>query len=187
MKDKKEGSSDILMSNLVGLELLTPEAVTFEKKNLVPSDVNLSMLLSISPQQLISVKAKLIGLREPELVTMSQFSLDKAEGVLVDEHGTVKITFWGDDIQKVRSGKTYYFSNLRLKKNKMNGELYVNPAKGNSTITEAEPFEKTLDIPEGFLWSLQLSLLNWKLLMWQMQNMTIAVCQSCATKKSNKM
>ena len=92
------------------------------------------MLSSISPQQLISVKAKLIGLREPELVTTSQFSLDKAEGVLVDEHGTVKITFCGDDIQKVRSGKTYYFSNLRLKKNKINGELYVNPAKGNSSI-----------------------------------------------------
>ncbi len=86
MKDKKEGSSDILMSDLVGLELLTPEAVTFEKKNLVPSNVNLSMLSSISPQQLISVKAKLIGLRQPELVTTSQFSLDKAEGVLVDEH-----------------------------------------------------------------------------------------------------
>ncbi len=63
MKDKKEGSSDILMSDLVGLELLTPKAVTFEKKNLVPSDVNLSMLSTISPQQLISVKAKLIGLR----------------------------------------------------------------------------------------------------------------------------
>ncbi len=26
--------------------------------------------------------------------------------------------------------------------------MYVNPAKGNSTITEAEPFEKTLDILE---------------------------------------
>jgi hypothetical protein len=90
----------------------------------------------------------LIGLGEPELVTKPQFSLNKAKGALVDQHGTVKITFWGDDIQKVKSGKTYYFNNLRLKKNKINGELYVNPAKGNSHITEVEPFGKTLDIPE---------------------------------------
>lgn len=47
MKDKKEGSNDILMSDLVGLEFLTPEAVTFEKKALVPSDLNLSVLSSI--------------------------------------------------------------------------------------------------------------------------------------------
>lgn len=148
MKDKKEGSSDILMSDLVGVELLKPEAVTFEKKSLVPSQVNLSMLGSISQQQLVSIKAKLIALREPEIVTTPQFSLNKADGVLVDEHGTVKITFWGDDIQKVENGKTYFFRNLRLKKNKMNGELYVNPAKGFSSITEAEAFEKTLDVPE---------------------------------------
>ena len=54
--DKKDGSTDLLMSDQVGLELLTPEAVNFERKALVPSDLNLSMLSSISPQQLISVK-----------------------------------------------------------------------------------------------------------------------------------
>ena len=147
--DKKEGSSDLLMSDLVGLELLTPEAVDFEKKDLVPSNLNLSMLSSISPQQLISVKAKLIGLQDPQIVTTPKFSLNKAEGILVDEHGTVKITFWGDDIEKVESGKTYYFTSLRLKNNKINGELYVNPAKGNSNITEADPFEKNIKHSRG--------------------------------------
>ena len=145
--DKNEGSRDLLMSDLVGLELLTPEAVNFEKNDLVPSNLNLSMLSSISPQ-LISAKAKLIGLQDSQIVTTPKFSLNKAEGNLVDEHGTAKITFWGDDTEKVESGKTYYFTNLRLKINKINGELYVNPAKGNSNITEAEPFEKILNIPE---------------------------------------
>ena len=82
------------------------------------------------------------------MVTTPKFSLNKAEGVLVDQHRTVKVTFWEDDIKKVESGKTYNFTNLRLKINKTNGELYVNPTKGNRSITETDPFEKTLDIPE---------------------------------------
>ena len=65
-----------------------------------------------------------------------------------DVFGTVKITLWGNDIAKVKNGNAYYFTNLRLKKNRMNGELSVNPTKGNSSIEECEPLPKTLNIPE---------------------------------------
>lgn len=148
MDDKKEGSSDILMGDFVSVELLAPEDVDFEKKNLIPTDLNLSMLPSISPQQLITLKAKVICLQDAQMINTPQSSLKKADGVLVDQHGTVKIILWEGDIDKVENGKTYQFNNLRLKKNKFTGELYVNPAKGNSTISECGAFETTLDIPE---------------------------------------
>lgn len=48
MNDKKEGSTDILMGDFVNLELLTPKDIAFQKKNVVPTDLNLSMLLHIS-------------------------------------------------------------------------------------------------------------------------------------------
>ena len=160
MNDKKEGSTDILMGDFVNLELLTPKDIAFQKKNVVPTDLNLSMLSSISVQQLITLKAKVIGLQDAQIVNTPQSSLKKADGVLVDECGTVKIILWESDIDKVQNGKTYQFNNLRLKKNKFTGELYVNPAKGNSNITECEPFTTTLDIPEDIPIELTTSTIN---------------------------
>lgn len=148
MNDKKEGSTDILMGDFVNVEMLAPEDIDFEKKDILPPDLNLSMLPLITVQQLLSLKAKVVCLNAVEMVTTPQCSLKKVDGVLVDEYGSVKITLWEDDIEKVEKGKTYQFKNLRLKKNKLTGEIYVNPAKGNSSITECEAFETILDIPE---------------------------------------
>ena len=51
-------------------------------------------------------------------------------------------------LKKVKAGEKYEFENLRLKKNRYNGELYVNPAKAMGSISKSEPFEEVLFIPE---------------------------------------
>jgi hypothetical protein len=148
MHDRKEGSTDILMSEYVIVEELKPEDVPFSKEELLPSDLNVSMLASISPQQLISLKAKLIHVGEVETVKTPHSTLRKCDGLLVDPSGSVKITLWEDDVGKVTEGETYEFKNLKLKKNNFSGQLYVNPAKGISSITPSEGFTEALSVPE---------------------------------------
>ncbi len=86
VEEKKDGSTDILMND-VDLELMSKDDVEFERKNIVPADLNLSMLSLLSLQQLISLKAKVINLKDPEKVRAAQFSLDKADATLVDRLG----------------------------------------------------------------------------------------------------
>ena len=70
------------------------------------------------------------------------------EGLLVDVHGSAKILFWEDDIRKVEAGETYEFKNLRVKKDRFNGNLYVNPAKGIGCISLCESFDCDLFVPD---------------------------------------
>ena len=146
--DKKEGSTDILMSDNVVIDHLEVKEVSFPRKDLVPNSLNLSMLGTISLHQLITVKGKIIGLQQPQKVKMPECVLNKVDALLVDPHGSVKIVLWEDDIHKVKEGETYKFKNLRIKKNKNSGELYVNPAKGNCVISKCAPFKDKLAVPE---------------------------------------
>ena len=136
------------MSEYVVVEGLKPEDVPFTKQQLIPSDLNVSMLASISLQQLINLKGKLIHVGEVETVNTPHSVLKKREGLLVDPSGSVKITVWEDDVYKVEEGETYEFINLRLKKNTFTGQFYVNPAKGFSNIIRTEPFTEALFVPE---------------------------------------
>ena len=129
--------------------------VEFQKRDLLPQDFNLSKITSVPSNQLINVKAKLTCLEPAETVHFRDTTLQKANGLLVDEHGTIKIILWQDDISKVEDGGTYQFKNLRLKKNKVNGELYVNPAKHGSQITPSPSFTtnpaEPKDVPTEFV------------------------------------
>ena len=147
VNDNKHGSTDISMGDNIVVEKLSQENVSFEKQNLLSADLNLSMLSTISSQQLVTLKAKLLHLQKEEMVNKPQGTLKMVEGLLVDEHGSVKINFWVDDAEKVVVGETYEFRNLRIKK-KMNGKLYVNPAKGLGTFSKCEEFKGNLYIPD---------------------------------------
>lgn len=103
----------------------------------------------ISPNQLLTIKAKIIILQEPRNVNMENCILQKVDALLIYAYGSTKIVLWEDDINKVQEGGTYEFQNFRLKKNKYNEELYVNPAKYYSTITECTAFEEPLAVPEN--------------------------------------
>ena len=54
--DKKEGSTDILMSDSVVIDQVECEDLTFQREELVPANLNLSMLSMISPNQLLTLK-----------------------------------------------------------------------------------------------------------------------------------
>lgn len=118
---------------------------------MVPPDLNLSMLSMVSVNQLVTLKAKIVNLKKAENVTFDgglDGTLKKVSAVLIDPYGSIKIVLWQDDCEKVKEGETYEFRNLRVKKNKFTQEVYVNPAKHDSTIIMCLPFEEVLAVPE---------------------------------------
>ena len=66
------------------------------------------------------------------------------EGQIVDTQGYSKIIFWQDICNQVNEGSTYFFENLRVKRNNITKQLYVNTAKSGSVITDTEPFTEVL-------------------------------------------
>jgi len=129
------------------VQQLQDKDLAFLKQDLVPKDLNISMLPSLSLNQLITLKGKIINLQKPQKVHMGDCVLDKAEALLVDTSGSIQIVFWANDISHVKDNETYLFKNLRVKKNKFNGNTYVNPAKATSVITKCDPFEEALALP----------------------------------------
>lgn len=111
-------------------------------------------LLSIWFHHRQSIKAKVINIQPEANVNMPGGVLKKVEALLIDPHGLFKIVLWEEDIKKVKEGGTYEFRNLRVKRNKFNNEVYVNPAKHHSDITECDAFEEVLvaseNIPDEF-------------------------------------
>ena len=149
LPDKREGSTDILISDDVNIDPLQCSDMNFEREALVPGNVNLSMLCIVSPNQLLTGKAKIVNLQEPELVSMGKPMFKKMDAFLIDQHGSVNIILWEGDIFKVKEGGTYEFHNIRVKKSKYNQEVYVNPAKNDSSITECSAFEGQFAVPEN--------------------------------------
>eukprot|EP00794_Sanderia_malayensis_P002084 gene2084-2362_t len=147
MKDKAAHSTDIIMNEKVIVQELP--SLNFECHDLVPKELNIQKLAEVSPQQMVTLKAKVCNLRkETTILQYSKNPLKKRDGLLVDPFGNIKIVFWEDDINAVEEGKTYVFKNLRVKKNKMRSDMYVNPAKGCCTITPAVEFEEDLQYPQ---------------------------------------
>ena len=139
MSDKKEGSTDILMNDKVLLEEL--DSVDFERREIVPKGLTISGLLNIMPEQLIDLTAAVISLQKPSNVKANTDNpLRKQEGLLIDPTGSIKVILWELDVDQVEEGKTYFLRNLRLKKNKLSGDLFVNPAKDNSKICPSDAF-----------------------------------------------
>lgn len=141
-------STDILMGDNVVLKVIGESDVPFIRKELVPTNLNISMLTSIAVGQEITIKGKVIALQNPEQVGNSSEPLTKAEGWLVDPFGSIKIVLWEDDIAKVQNGTTYRFENLRLRKNPKSGEIYVNPSKSGSSIVPTTAFTEPVAIHE---------------------------------------
>ena len=73
---------------------------------------------------------------KPTLINLFQ----KQEGFLIDLTGSIKVILWDLDVDQVEEGKTYFFRNWQLKKNKLSGDLFVNPAKDNSKICPSDAF-----------------------------------------------
>ena len=143
------------MGNEVVIAHVKDEELPFGREDLVPPNLNLSLLATITPNQLITLRAKVVKLQKPKNVNHGGRTLQKVTGMLVDPFGCATIVLWGDDCDKVEEGQTYKFTNLRVKKSSYNQGMYVNPAKHDSEITVCQPFEEALavldDVPEEFL------------------------------------
>ena len=139
LPDRNEDSTDILMNEKVVIQELP--SIDFERKELVPEELNIAKLSSIMPEQIIDLKAKVINLQKSgKIRTNSDNPLCKREGLLLDPSGSIKIVLWESDTEKIEEGQTYMFKSLRLKKNRLTGDLYVNPAKDISAISTTEEF-----------------------------------------------
>lgn len=149
LKDKKEGSTDILLGHNAVINQCESGELSFVKEEIITSALNLSMLPMISNNQLVNLKAKVVRLEKPQTVKLEDRALQKVNGVLVDPHGSVSIVLWEDDIGKVEEGGTYEFKNLRVKHNSFTNQQYVNPAKQDSSIEKCPEFAQPLAVPES--------------------------------------
>eukprot|EP00794_Sanderia_malayensis_P021336 gene21336-23411_t len=103
--DRKQDSNDILMNDKVMLEEL--DSVYFERREPVPEGLIISGLTTIMPEQLVNLKAKVINLQKPSSVnTNTDNPLQKQEGLIIDQTGSIKIVFWESDVGVVREFET---------------------------------------------------------------------------------
>ncbi|KAL9964249.1 hypothetical protein ACROYT_G027863 [Oculina patagonica] len=128
------------------VQLSQVDKLDFERKTL-PQTLNLSLLNSVFDGQLISIKAKLINLTAAKKFSSTKSAaLNKSEADLLDPHGSVRLTLWGDFTSQVTEGKTYHFTNLRVRKDTYNNNIHLNTAKTGCVIVEAVPFDEPLCI-----------------------------------------
>ena len=115
-------------------------------KQTMPEKMDITIIRSVSPGQLVSLKAKVAHLYPPKQVTIKTELLNLQECSIVDANGTIKFVLWGDYVGSVKQGETYYFQDVRVKYNKYENEIFINTAKSTSKISEAPPFEEVLSV-----------------------------------------
>lgn len=140
--DPKSNNKDLLMGPDV---LVQPVAnLDFPKVDLSKT-TDLLKIKSCYIGQLVTVKAKVVDLGRVKFVKSGK--LQMVEGTLVDAVGSMKIIFWEEFASAVVVGGTYIFKNIRVKKDKMTSEVYVNTAKNGTVITASNAFEAPLYTP----------------------------------------
>eukprot|EP00794_Sanderia_malayensis_P017179 gene17179-18908_t len=88
--DKDENSTDILVNDKLVIEEV--ESVDFQRKQLIPTELTIEKLTAIAPEQIITLKAKVINLQK---VSKGKINTDnlltKREGLLLDPSGCIKL------------------------------------------------------------------------------------------------
>lgn len=142
-RDPKPESTDILMNSNVSVEEIDP--LNFDAKS-QPSTTTIPSLSSVSNNQLLKLKATIVNISAPKRIKTVDGFKTKLDAVLLDPYGSIRIAIWEDFTKQIEEGKTYSFTNLRLKKN--NGhDIYVTTAKTGCHINETEPFDQKLASP----------------------------------------
>ena len=140
--DPKSNNEDLLMGADV---LVQPVAnLDFPKVDLLKT-TDLLKIKSSYIGQLVTVKAKVVDLGRVKLVKSGK--LQMVEGTLVDTVGSTKIILWEKFASAVVIGGTYIFKNIRVKKDRMTSNVYVNTAKNGTIITPSDAFETPLYTP----------------------------------------
>ena len=110
----------------------------------MPTTIDLSIIKTLCVGQLVCFKAKVNQLNKPKQVQSGR--LQMVEGILLDPSCTMKVILWQEFGNQVVEGYTYMFNNVRVKRDRLTKEIYVNTAKTGSTITLTDSFDEILPI-----------------------------------------
>ena len=77
---------------------------------------------------------------------MSSKNLLMQNLVIVDPSGTILLTLWEKYVHQVKQGNTYTFTNVRVRKDRVTGEIVVNSTESDTKIESATPFQEELPI-----------------------------------------
>lgn len=141
--EMKSNSEDIVIDESSEIEEC-PD-IDFTRKQL-PTNFSITQLKTVCVGQLVTVKAKVATLQE--IKEVNNGTLKFTEAILIDPTDSIKITIWEDHIGSIEQDKTYNFQNIRVKKNTLTNEVYVNTAKGDTTtISVTNDFQQQLALP----------------------------------------
>ena len=132
--DTKSNSEDILMGNDVSVEECFAD---FEKIEM-PTTLNLGNVKSVCLGQPVTVKAKVVSLHAQKHIRTKNLYLQEA--TLVDPHGKMKMMLWSEFIGTVKAGETYIFQDVKVKRDAITHDIFLNTAKSGTKITDATPF-----------------------------------------------
>lgn len=138
--DTKSNSEDILMGRDVCVEACS---ATFDKVEM-PTTLNLSNVKSLCLGQQVTLRAKVVSLHAPKHVKTK--NLDLQEATLVDPHGSIKMVSWAKFINSVNEGETYLFKAIRVNKDSLSHEIFLNTAKSVTQIEPTASFTEVLAI-----------------------------------------
>ena len=140
--DSKSNNEDLLMG--ADVSVLPVANLDFPKLDL-PETTDLLKIKSSYIGQLVTVKAKVVHLGRVQFVKSGK--LQMIDGTLVDSVSSMKIILWEEFANAVVVGDTYIFKNIRVKKDRMTSEVYVNTAKNGTIITPSDAFNTPLYTP----------------------------------------
>lgn len=106
--------------------------------------ITINTINSISPQQLVPIKAKVTQLTGPKALQPEKATLQKSSAVLVDPTGYIHVVFWEECINCIENDATYIFNNLKAKEDNYTREKYVNTAKEGFELKASSLFTETL-------------------------------------------
>ena len=140
--DIKSNSEDILMGNYVFVE----ECSVYFEKIEMPTTLNLGNVKSVCLGQPVTVKAKVVSLDAQKHIRTKNLYLQEA--TLVDLHGTMKMVphVWSEFIGTVKEGETYIFQDVKVTRDAITHDIFLNTAKSGTKITDATPFTEVLAI-----------------------------------------
>ena len=135
--------------------------------------ITINSINSISPQQLVSVKAKVTQLTGPKT--------HRTEKVLVDPTGYIRVVFWEEWVKSVQENATYIFKNLRVKEDNYTKEKYVNTAKEGFDVEESPPFTDTLPDAQPLLLDLATKTTTVSVISFESAS-SYFICNACSKK-----
>lgn len=107
------------------------------------SVINLSSILKLAPEQLITVKAQVTNISAVKVFNSNRGKLQKQDVIIRDTTASIKVVLWQEYVDILQTDETYKLENLRVKGFK--DDRYLNTPKSDPfTATPCPPFDQPL-------------------------------------------